>query len=222
MLARKPETRLAEDLGLSSLDRVELLSEVETRFGTDLDEGRFSEIQTVAELRSQISAGGSAREKAKSVAAWPLNRLSRIARTLIQRGLVLPLFRHYLPLEIRGLNRLPGTPGPVIFAANHTSHLDTIALAAALPSAWRRLLSPAMSKDHFRAWFERHSPVTGLLYALARLVFNGYPLAQEAAGVKQALEYAGQLADRGFCPLIYPEGKRTPDGRIHTFRPESR
>jgi long-chain acyl-CoA synthetase len=76
-----------------------------------------------------------------------------------------------------------------------------------------------MSKDHFQAWFERRSWKAGAQYALARSIFNTYALPQRMSGVKAALEYTGELVQRGYCPLVFPEGARTPDGAMHAFRP---
>lgn len=237
LLERDPTTRLAEDLGLSSLERVELLSELESRYGLELDEGQFSKINTVQEMRSlvesaqsggtRVRSNSSLAERAISAKAsddpisgnWPQFPIIRIFRSVMQNVLVLPLFRHYLPLTVEGLKNLEDISRPVIFAANHTSHLDTVALIAALPADWRRTLAPAMSKDHFRDWFEKHSATKGVQYALARSVFNAYPLPQRMSGVKAALTYTADLVQRGYCPLIFPEGQRTLDGTIHPFRP---
>jgi 1-acyl-sn-glycerol-3-phosphate acyltransferase len=38
------------------------------------------------------------------------------------------------------------------------------------------------------------------------------------AGVRRALKYTGELIDEGYCPLVYPEGKRTPDGTLQPFK----
>jgi long-chain acyl-CoA synthetase len=137
----------------------------------------------------------------------------------MQRALVLPLFRHYIPNTVTGLENLSKLEPPVIFAANHTSNLDTIAIVDALPAQWRRRLAPAMSKDHFREWFEARNIGMGIQYLLARSVFNAYPLPQEMSGVKRALHYTGELVQAGLCPLVYPEGARTPDGEMKKFRP---
>ena len=39
------------------------------------------------------------------------------------------------------------------------------------------------------------------------------------AGVRRALNYTGELVKRGFCPLVFPEGIRSPDGKLKPFRP---
>src|SRR5262249_7945163 len=150
---------------------------------------------------------------------WPQYFPVRLFRWLMQHGVVLPLFNHYIPITVEGLHYLQSVSPPVIFAANHTSHLDTVALVAALPPSWRRLLAPAMSKDYFRAWFETRSWILGVQYFLARSIFNTYALPQRMSGVKAALEYTGELVQRGYCPLVFPEGERTSDGSMHPFRP---
>jgi long-chain acyl-CoA synthetase len=113
----------------------------------------------------------------------------------------------------------------VIFAANHTSHLDTPAIFTALPSHWRGRLTPAMAQDHFLPYFEpqRFSRTqaweSGLEYFFACAIYNTYPLPQQMSGARRALRYTGDLLSRGYCPVVFPEGARTPDGAIHTFRP---
>jgi long-chain acyl-CoA synthetase len=39
------------------------------------------------------------------------------------------------------------------------------------------------------------------------------------AGVRRALNYTGELIKREYCPLIFPEGMRSPDGKLQPFRP---
>jgi long-chain acyl-CoA synthetase len=143
----------------------------------------------------------------------------------LQRVIALPLFRHYIPLSVRGLENLDNLEPPVIFAANHASHLDTPAIFAALPAHWRRRLAPAARQEQFRGFFDsRHSTLKEIFsgtfqYVLAGLFFNVYPLPQTMAGVRRALRKTGELVSRGYCPLIFPEGHRTLDGALHAFQP---
>src|SRR5205807_4752916 len=55
-------------------------------------------------------------------------------------------------------------------------------------------------------------------YFIATGLFNAYPLPQRMAGVRRALKYTGELIGEEYCPLVYPEGKRTPDGSLQPFK----
>jgi long-chain acyl-CoA synthetase len=149
----------------------------------------------------------------------------RLFRTSIQHAVAMPLYRHYLPLTVTGLENLHGLKPPVIFASNHTSHLDVPTIYTALPHAWQQLLAPAMMKDHFRAYFEPHGHsskevlLAAAAYFLACLIYNAYPLPQQMSGTRRALAYTGDLINRGYCPIVFPEGLRTADGALQKFRP---
>jgi long-chain acyl-CoA synthetase len=209
---------------MSSLERVELLSELEAQHGIEIDENAFTRAKTADELRELIHRPVAAAPE-PALAAWPRALPSRVLRGAIQRALILPLFRHYFPLKVRGLENLSGVTAPVIFAANHTSHLDTPALFASLPHEWRNRLAPAIRAEFFRPHFEPRQfgfmdvLWSRFLFTLGRLLFNCYPLPQEIAGMRRAFTATAELMRRGYCPLVFPEGKRTLDGALQPFRP---
>jgi long-chain acyl-CoA synthetase len=222
-----PQRTSRKDVGLmSSLERVDLLAELEQRYGVELDEDSFSTVNSNEALKTWISTQtheSPPLQKTRSLwAVWPP---VRVIGNGIQRFLALPLLRHYLPLRVHGLNSFRGLRPPVIFASNHTSHLDTPAIFAAFPSDWRRRLAPAARQEQFRAFFDRQNASwkemssAGLQYFFAGLIFNAYPLPQRMSGVRRALKTTGELISRGYCPLIFPEGERTPDGLMHEFQP---
>jgi long-chain acyl-CoA synthetase len=128
-------------------------------------------------------------------------------------------------IRVDGLPHLAGVEGPVIFASNHQSYMDTPVIMAALPPLWRYRLAPAMAKEFFAAHFfpREHGRVvrfaTSLAYYLAALVFNAFPLPQREAGARQTLRYMGELLEGGFSVLIFPEGHHTDTGQIDRFRP---
>ncbi|MGH9340815.1 MAG: AMP-binding protein [Acidobacteriota bacterium] len=235
----KNDTRLTEDLGLSSLDRVDLLARLEDRYGVGLEEAAFAEISTVGQLREWIGQadGRPAVEKAAPEGEEPARdakpvRPPRWSRSLpirglrraAMRGFILPLFGHYMDFRVQGLQHLQAVSPPLIFAANHESHLDTVAVYNGLPSRWRKRLAPAMMPEFFRAYFKperfswRETLVAGLQYYLAVSLFNTYPLARELGGVRQSLQYTGELIERGYCPLVFPEGERSPGGKMMSFK----
>jgi len=226
ILGRIQSTRAQGDLGLSSLERVELLAELESHYGVELDERRFAEASSLDELNALVrNAGEPARQPdAILLPRWTRSLPARVLRFLIVEGFVIPLFRGLLTLEVEGLENLADLKPPVLFASNHQSDLDTPAIFTALPRRWRYRVAPAMSQDYFREWlqpgsaplFERTK--TMIQYFLATECFNTYPLPQRMSGVRRALKYTGELIDLGYCPLVYPEGKRTPDGSLQPFK----
>ncbi len=230
-----PEDRLEEDLGFSSLDRIELLQDLEQLSGRRLNESEFSGLHSVSEierwLRTPEEESAQLDRSSRTSAAsrlrmprWATRAPVRLFRAVAQRTMILPLLRHYLPLTVVGLSRLEPLEGAsLIMAANHQSHLDTVALLAALPPAWRKRLAPAMQLERFAAHFSPAGrPISSRVsahgqYLLACLLFNTYPLPQSGAWFRTVLRYTGALLDRGYCPLVFPEGRRTEDGRIHEF-----
>ena len=231
------EHRLAEDLGLSSLERIDLLASLEDRYGIELNEGAFSNLSTIGQVREWVAGQAASTAPGRSSAAdaataieprtaagrippprWARTRAVVVVRSAMRRALFHPLFRHYIPLSVAGLGNLDRVVPPVIFAANHTSHLDTVALTAALPPEWQKWLAPAVRQQHFfpthgtPEWTRRIGLRT--LYTLCCGLFNAYPLSQDLGQVRDSLRYTGELVAAGFCPLVYPEGGLTPDGSL--------
>jgi long-chain acyl-CoA synthetase len=56
-----------------------------------------------------------------------------------------------------------------------------------------------------------------LEYFLVVALFNVFPLPQRS-GFRESFAFAGSLVDRGYSVLVFPEGARTPDGKLHAFR----
>ncbi len=81
-----------------------------------------------------------------------------------------------------------------------------------------------MAQDFFRAYFQplgwpwKERVASASQYLLACGFFNAYPLPQGRPSVRRALKYTGQRLDQGHCPLVYPEGRRSPDGNLQPFK----
>lgn len=216
-----------EALGLGSLERVELMVALEDAFQTRIDETRFAGAKTLNDLRAVVAQGAapSAITGRVDFPAWNRSWLVRWIRRASQFTWILPPTRAVAWLRVDGLEHLRRCDGPVVFAANHQSHLDVPVILAALPGAWRARVAPAMSKDFFKAHFfptgrPRGEVLTNRInYYLAALFFNAFPLPQREAGAGQTLHYIGELASAGTSILIFPEGVRTATGEIRTFQP---
>ena len=137
---------------------------------------------------------------------------------------ILPIGRLFAWVHVSGLEHLAGLEGPVVFAANHQSHMDTPVVLMALPRRWRARTAVAMAKEFFTPHFHpagqplSRRVTNGLNYYLASLFFNAFPIPQREAGTRHTLRYIGQLFGEGQSLLIFPEGKRTMAGEINEFR----
>ena len=216
-----------EELGLSSLERIEMMVALEGALNTTIDEAAFSEARTVADLERLVAAPATAEPAPDPVEFPSWNRALpvRAVRAVSQSVFLLPLARAFAWITVAGLENLETVHGPVIFAANHQSHMDGPVILAALSGKWRRRVAIAMAKEFFKPHFfpEQHTRkqwfTNSLNYWLSAAFFNTFPLPQREVGARQTLRYAGELITEGFSVLIFPEGKRTQQGEIAPFRP---
>ncbi|MBS1873157.1 MAG: AMP-binding protein [Acidobacteria bacterium] len=210
-----------DELGLSSLERVELMMEL------DVSESHFQSARTVGDLLSQ---GVSERRPDPppaddSFPRWNRTRAVSMVRNVSLATWILPIGRIFAWIHAEGLENLRDLEPPVIFAPNHQSHLDVPAILMALPWKWRKRVAPAMAKEFFAAHFhpDRYPLAkrltNSLNYYLSTFFFNAFPLPQRESGALDTLRYAGELAADNYCVLIFPEGKRTQHGEIHPFQP---
>jgi long-chain acyl-CoA synthetase len=221
-----------DELGLSSLERVELMMALEETMQVTLDESTFAAAHTVGDLEALARPLDAGQPTAAVAATEPIDfptwNRSAPVRALRRASLptwILPLTKLFVSLRVEGLEHLDAAGGPVIFAANHQSHLDTPMILHALPAEWRYRVAPAMAKEFFKAHFypEGHSATSrvtnSLNYYLASAFFNAFPLPQRETGTRQTLRYIGDLIGAGYSVLIFPEGRRTDQGEIKRFQP---
>ena len=148
-----PETTL-DELGLSSLDRVELMIDLEHRLNTTIDESVFTSANKVANLFRTTPMTPPIPEPAYN-RTW----VAKLIRRFLLPTVFLPATRLFADLTVSGRESLNTIKGPVMFAANHQSHLDTPTLLASLPQRWRLRIAPSMWLEYFDAHFhpESHS-----------------------------------------------------------------
>jgi len=139
--------------------------------------------------------------------AWSRTRAGRAAREVAQKAALEPVFRSQVRSRVEGLDALTGLDGPVIFVANHASHLDTPLILLSLPHQWRRRTAVAAAADYFfDTWWRAVS---------ASVVFNAVPIDRRGGSLAST---PGELLDDGWSLVIFPEGTRTHDGWVGRFQ----
>lgn len=140
---------------------------------------------------------------------WAREPGARIARRAIQNALLIPGLRALTTPEILGLDRIQHLSGPLIFAANHHSHLDTGVVLSALPRKIREKTIIAAASDYF---FDKR-----LKAILSALTINAVPIERKKVSRRSTDQIKALLLD-GWSIVIFPEGGRSPDGLGQEFK----
>ena len=140
--------------------------------------------------------------------AWARTPAATVVRDGLQRFGLRPLMRSGITPTVRGLDVLDQLAGPVVFVANHTSHLDTPLILCSLPDTWRRKTAVAAAADYFfDTWWRATS---------SAMVFNTFPIERRSGSMSAT---PGDLLADGWNVVVFPEGTRSPDGWTRRFKP---
>jgi 1-acyl-sn-glycerol-3-phosphate acyltransferase len=117
-------------------------------------------------------------------------------------GALRPVLRRWLDLRIEGREHVP-TAGAVLLAGTHQSHADSLAIGTAVPRPTHFL-----GDRRLMGW-----PIVGPWLPRMGMV----PL-NRGEGDEDAMEVLARLLAAAACIVIYPEGSRSRDGRVHRLR----
>lgn len=219
----REDASLDSDLGLSSLDRVELLSAVEDRYQVDLSEARYSAVQTVGDLERMLR-GEAPPGQGYHYPAWALHWPVRWVRLLAHYLLMRPAIVLLGWPRIEGRENLRGVQGPLLVVSNHIDHVDPGFILTALPARFRHRLATAAGGEALEALRTPASDGASLARIWDRVkwvsgvsLLNLFPLPRQA-GFRRSFAYAGEAVDRGYSVLVFPEGRHTTDGKMNPFR----
>jgi long-chain acyl-CoA synthetase len=221
--AQLPDSaRLSEDLHLDSLARTELQSAIDAQFGIDTTEVDFQRAQTLGELKQLLRASpsetpveSSAIERASYYPQWPWTGIATAMRIAFLEVIMRPLvWLLAAPRVERAFE--PEADKPLLVVSNHVTEYDAPLILYALRPRMRRRVAIAMAGEMLRDFRRSRNPVDGLRYWLAVALFNVFPLPQQG-NFRASFAHAGRAMDRGWNVLVFPEGRRTPDGAMHAF-----
>jgi 1-acyl-sn-glycerol-3-phosphate acyltransferase len=157
------------------------------------------------ELRTR--GGELARQYAKMDVSWARCSYARAAREGLLRFVLGPMTDYYIRRRTVGREMFEQLMPPVVFVANHSSHLDTPTILRAIPRKWRNRTSVAAAADYF---YKKRWKANGVA-----LLFNTVPLGRKGGGLSNgATDHVDRLIGQGWNLLMFPEGTRSRDGRI--------
>jgi long-chain acyl-CoA synthetase len=237
--------RLGEDLHLDSLAMVQLQVALETRFGLELDDAAWQQVKTVGDLRGLLGRhqpepirGEESGAPTKVIPApsravagqsegavfprWPWWAVVRLVRIGFIEGIMRPLVWLLLGPRVAPASAF-GRPS--LLVANHLTAVDVPVILYSLSATDRERVAVAMSGELLTGWrrgkAQRHrilGALTPLAYWLVTALFNVFPLPR-GAGLRQSFAHAGEALDQGYHVLVFPEGRRSSDGRLQPFEP---
>jgi long-chain acyl-CoA synthetase len=219
-----PTCNLELDLGLDSMQRIELLTALEQQFGGEVPESQLAELYSVRDLVDAVLSSASRGEgQARTAApAWSTilsepvtdpevlrlaghNFFAEVFFFLLGRFIYL-LALDGFHLKIRGLENLP-QKGPYLLCSNHQSYLDPLVMTGALPWRLFRDTFALGTSDIFGKGFMRR---------LARWL--RVAVLDPDANLVPAMRAGAFGLSRGHILVLYPEGERTNDGNPRLFR----
>jgi long-chain acyl-CoA synthetase len=217
---------LENELNLSSLDRVELMSALETKFHVELNETAFSSAKTVADVERLLQQPASLHTE-YLYPRWTQREPVHWLRLAVYYALVWPATQLLGHPKIIGREHLRNLRGPVLVISNHiTRRADIGLILAALPPRYRHRMAIAMGGETLREmrqppqdWFFLKRWAYQLGYWLVTPLFNVFPLPQ-FSGFRESFRFAGESADRGYSVLVFPEGEvnNTTTGEMAPFQ----
>lgn len=212
----EPNTHLITELGLSSLQIMELRLLLEERGGHSINAEAIVAAQTVLDVirvvertdNPAIISSRAAKDKKKEEEEGrdvpePVSRLGRrLLKSL--HGLA---YGSLLDVKVTGRENIPYNE-QVIVISNHCSHLDLGLVKHALSDYAPNLAALAASDYFFDTQYKRDffEPFTNLI-----------PVDRSAA-FEASLRHAEQAMREGKIVLVFPEGTRSPDGQLQEFK----
>jgi long-chain acyl-CoA synthetase len=221
----RPTDNLELDLGLDSMQRVELLVALEEELGGDVEENQLAEVYSVRDLVNAVlesAASGKTVTPRAHFAGWKAvlhedpddpevldlakpHPLAEAFWYFVSR-LAQLISRDRFQLQVEGLDQIP-KEGAYILSSNHQSYLDPLVLAAVVPRNVFVNLFAVGTSEIFGS---------GIMRRLARAL--RVVVVDPDANLVPAMRAGAYGLRHGRSLILYPEGERSIDGTPRVFK----
>ena len=204
------KTNLRNDLGLDSIMKIELISDIEKDLNISIPEEIIYTIESFTDLIQTINNYSEKSETEETqVKQEEITKEPGIITKVISSILIFGFLKLLFKIEIVNGDRIPQT-GTFIIVANHASMLDFPVLSAILPRKVRKVISVPAAYDYFYkkslgAWFFRAG-------------FNMFPMKRHG-NYYDGLKICAQKIKEGKPLIVFPEGTRSVSGELQKFKP---
>ncbi len=210
------------DLGLDSLEWLNLTLQIRERTGAELDEAAISRIDTVRDLLEAVLESAGAGPGAQ---ADPLDDPEQVLTDVQKKwlkprgpvieflgramhGVIRLVVGRIFGLTVQGKENIP-SHGPIVLLPNHQSYLDPLVLAACLDIGF-------LDRTYWAGWtgVMFRNPLARLLSRITQVV----PIDPQRAA-RSSLAFGAVVLKRERNLVWFPEGQRSPDGKLLPFKP---
>lgn len=205
-----PDSHIEIDLGLDSLDVVEMNAFIEKTFDFSVNEDEAGGIKVIRDICEYIRVHSNAYHSESVNWGDILNervdyKLPKSWAVGLFRILTAPIFKFYLKLTKKGQEKISSEPR--IYVLNHESFADAFALGHMFTYKQAKNVYFFAIKKHFE------KPVRRFFADNGNIV-----LVDINKNLKESLQIAAKVLKENKSLVIFPEGARTRDGEIHDFK----
>lgn len=206
-----PDSHIEIDVGMDSLDIVEMNAFIEKTFGFEIDEDEVGTVKTIRNICEYIRQNSNFYHEENI--DWKeilLNgevnyTLPKSSIVTLTRILISPIFSLYLRLKKKGLDKISNDRR--IYVCNHESFVDALVVS--------KLFNNKQAKDTYYFAIKKHfeKPVMKFIADHGNIV-----LVDINKNLKESLQIAAKVLKSNKNLVIFPEGARTRDGELQNFK----
>jgi long-chain acyl-CoA synthetase len=207
-----PDHHLVFDISMDSLSKLSLIDYIEKTFGIKFDEEQLLKFPSVRKIAEHIQ-NNKLFHKTDQDTGWSGNLKDESNVLLPKTGVLLGpivssvrgVFRMFFRFEGKGMENIP--EGPCFLAPNHETKLDAFLVLSYLDNRTLKNTFSYAKKEHVNSWARR--------YLASRSNVIVMDLKKD---LKHSIQKMAEVVKQGKKILIFPEGTRTLDGEIGSFK----
>jgi long-chain acyl-CoA synthetase len=207
-----PDHHLVFDISMDSLSKLSLIDYIEKSFGIKFSEEQLLKFPSIRKIAEYIQHN-KIFHKTEQESGWTddlkddsdviLPKSSIFLRPIVNA--VRSIFKLFFHFEGKGMENIPD--GPCFIAPNHESKLDAFLVLSYLDKQTLKNTFSYAKKDHVNGWMRRYMASHSNVIVM-----------DLSKDLKNSIQKMAEVVKQGKKILIFPEGTRTLDGNLGSFK----